>query len=528
MIIADLVRRGCRAHADRTLVVEGDRSLTYAEVWERSVRLVNALRTLGLNAGDRIATLGPNALTSVEEMTALAIGGYARTALHGMNLGDAHRHMLTVSGARAVITHPDIYAKFADVFSTLPGLEAVLVHGEFDPPWVDERARSYEGLLADASSTDARVPVSPDDIVHLAFSSGSSGYPKASVHTQSSWMAVTTDHLTMLPRLTARDIYLAAAPLSHAASTVIYGLLARGAAIEVMPHFDAGEALALIEGKHCTLTLMVPTMLQLLVNHPDAQTRDLRSLRALVYAGAPISVETARAAQAVLGDVLFQTYGQSECLPATVLTPEDHAQGVAGDARLLRSAGRPCLNSTVRILGADDRPLPDGEIGEIAVGSRGRMRGIFDDPDATARRLTDDGLVRTADVGYLDSRGYLFVVDRLDDMIISGGFNVWPAEVELALTQHPDVREAVVVGVSHAKWGESISAVVVVGPDSTVTERALIDFCRERIGSLKKPNTVVLRTEPLPRGGLGKISRREIRDLYWPSSTDPDRSISGA
>ena len=347
MIIADLVRRSCQIYSSNVAVTDPTTSLTYGEVWERSIRLVNALRALGVLPGDRVATLGSNHATSLEEMTGLAVGGYARTALHGMNAGETHAYMLEHVGARVLIVRAEHYRKYRESFEAVPCLEHVIVH-EGPAGTLD-----YEQLLASASAEDPHVPVSGDDVIHLAFSSGSSGKPKAATHTHGSWMHVTTDHVSMLPRLTEADVYLAAAPLTHAASTVLYGLLARGARIQVMPSFDAGEALRLVEEQRCSLTVMVPTMLQLLVAHPDVATRDLSSLRAVLYAGAPISVATARAAHAALGDVLYQTYGQSECLPATILTPEDHAVGVRENAALLRSAGRPCLNSTVRILDAE-------------------------------------------------------------------------------------------------------------------------------------------------------------------------------
>jgi acyl-CoA synthetase (AMP-forming)/AMP-acid ligase II len=522
MMIAELIRRSCATYSSNVATKDPTSSLTYGEVWERSVRLVNGLRSLGVMPGDRVATLGGNAITTLEEMTGLAVGGYARTALHGMNSGETHAYMLASVGARALIVHADHYARFHESFETVASLEHIIVHSA--PPGV----RDYEELLKSASPDDAHVPVTGDDIVHLAFSSGSSGKPKASTHTHDSWMHVTTDHLLMLPRLRQADVYLAAAPLTHAASTVLYGLLARGSRIQVMPSFDAGEALRLIEEERCSLTVMVPTMLQMLVSHPDVGTRDLSSLRAVLYAGAPISVATARAAHAALGDVLFQTYGQSECLPATVLTPEDHALGVRENAALLRSAGRPCVTSNVRILDPGGREAASGEVGEIVIRTAGRMREIFNDPVLTESRLTPDGYVRTKDNGYLDHSGYLYVVDRIDDMIISGGFNIWPAEIENVLAEHPAVEEVSVVGVPHPKWGETPHAVVSLRTGAEATAQELIDLCSRRLGSMKKPTAIVLLTDPLPRNAVGKISRREIRQLHWPGSTDPDRNISGA
>jgi acyl-CoA synthetase (AMP-forming)/AMP-acid ligase II len=269
-------------------------------------------------------------------------------------------------------------------------------------------------------------------------------------------------------------------------------------------------------------------MLQMLVNHEAASRFDLSSLRAVLYAGAPISPATARRSRALLGDVLFQTYGQSECLPATCLTPEDHSAGASANATLLRSAGRPCLNSSVRILDDAGDDVPVAEIGEIAVHTHGRMLGIYGDPEATAARLTPDGYVRTRDSGYLDERGYLYVVDRKDDMIISGGFNIWPAEIENALGQHAAVEDVVVVAVAHAKWGETPHAVVRLREDSAATEQELIDFCRHKLGSMKKPTAVAFTLEPFPRTDLGKLRRGEIRDRFWPAVRAQARNVSGA
>jgi acyl-CoA synthetase (AMP-forming)/AMP-acid ligase II len=522
LIIADLVRRSCAQHAARVAVKHGEQTQTYAQLWERSVRLVNGLRALGLQPGDRVATLGPNSLTTLEAMTGLALGGYVRTGLHGMNAAEAHAYMLDNAGATALITTAELYRQFAATFAGVAGLEHVIVK---DAP---DGLLDYESLLAGADSQDPRVLVTGDSLLHLAYSSGSSGRPKASMHSHHSWMNVTADHALMLPRLTAGDTYLAAAPLTHAASTVIYALLARGSRVVVMDHFDAGLALELIERERCTVTVMVPTMLQMIVNHDAASTFDLSSLRAVLYAGAPISPATARRSRDLLGDVLFQTYGQSECLPATSLTPEDHAEGAASNATLLRSAGRPCLNSSVRILDEDGNDLGGSQIGEIAIHTHGRMLGIYGDAEATSARLTPDGFVRTRDNGYLDERGYLYVVDRKDDMIISGGFNIWPAEIENALGQHAAVEEVVVVAVAHAKWGETPHAVVRLREHATATEQELIDFCREKLGSMKKPTAIAFTLEPFPRSDLGKLRRREIRDQFWPSERVDARSVSGA
>ena len=523
MIIAELVRRAFATHAAQPAISAGDASLTYAQVADRSFRLVNALRERGIRPGDRVATLASNNITSLELITGLALGGYSRTALHAMNSGEAHREMLDASGARVLFTTMEFYLRFRTELSAAPALEYVIVLGATEPDLLD-----YESVLGASDPSDARVPVTADDILHLAYSSGSTGTPRASMHTHESWMAVTVDHATMLPRISAADVYLAAAPLTHAASTVLYLLLGRGASIQILEHFDPVDALSLIESKRCTLTVMVPTMLASLATHPEVSRFDLSSMRAVVYAGAPISVATARAAQQALGDVLFQTYGQSECLPVSCLTPADHALGVATDERILTSAGRPCLNAEVTIVDDEGRPVGAGQVGEILVSTLGRMRGIFGDPVATAERITADGFVRTNDIGYLDERGLLFVVDRKNDMIISGGFNIWPAEIETALLHHPDVVEAIAIGIPHPRWGETPVALVVTRAGAAVDADELIELCKSEIGSMKKPTEILLRTEPLPRNEFGKLSRRSLREQFWPATATAARQVSGA
>ena len=524
MIIADLVRRAFTDHADAVAIGHGDDRWTYAQVRDRSFRLVNALRERGFVPGDRIATLAHNDLTTLELMLGLALGGYARTALHAMGAGDTQRQVLEAAGARVLITTPEFFERFRPDLAAVSSLELIVVQGEVDDA---ASAIAYEPMLAAADPTDARVDVDPEEIVHLAFSSGSSGLPRASEHTQRSWSVVTADHAALLPRVSRDDVYLAAAPLTHAASTVLYLLVARGASIRILDHFDAAAALELIERERCTITFVVPTMLQALADHPDAGTRDLSSLRAIVYASAPISVATARRAQQVFGDVLFQSYGQSECMPITTLTPEDHARGAAGDDRILRSAGRVCFTARVRIEGEDGSSLPTGGIGEILISTEGRMRGIFGDPEATAQRITADGFVRSNDIGYLDDDGYLFVVDRKDDMIISGGFNIWPAEIENVLIKHPAVADAAVVGVPHPKWGETPHAVVVLHPGESVSEDELVELCRAEIGSMKKPTEIAFREGRLPRNELGKLPRRVLLEEYWPQG-QRERQVSGA
>jgi acyl-CoA synthetase (AMP-forming)/AMP-acid ligase II len=275
----------------------------------------------------------------------------------------------------------------------------------------------------------------------------------------------------------------------------------------VMAAFDPERFVSLVEQERCTTTLLVPTMIQLVINHPAAATADLSSLRAVIYGAAPISERTLADARVLWGDVLYQMYGQSEAVPLTVLTPADHVDG------RLRSAGRPTPHCDIRILDPDGNDLPPGQVGEIAAKSPAAMAAIWRDPQATAERILADGSVLTRDMGYLDEDGYLFLADRKEDMIISGGFNIWPAELENALASHPSVAEVAVIGVAHDKWGETPRAVVVLRHGYDAGEQELIDWTRDRLGAVKRVTSVEF-VDKLPKSPLGKVLRRAVRDRY--------------
>ncbi len=359
------------------------------------------------------------------------------------------------------------------------------------------------------------------DLHQVRWSGGTTGRPKGIVHTTAGWLAMANELALALRGFDDRDINLVASPLSHAAVLMGWPLIAVGATQVVMPAFDPGRFLELVERERATCTFLAPTMVQVAVNHPDARKRDLGSLRFVFYAAAPIAERTLLDAMKVWGNINWQLYGQSEVLPVTVMTPEHHVPG----SPWLRSAGRPTPNAFVKILDDDEHELPVGEVGEICCWSPGNMLEIWGNPEVTAERFTSDGFIRTRDLGYMDADGFVYLSDRKEDMIISGGFNIWPAEVENALYAHPAVLEAMVIGVPHEKWGETPLGVVVLRDGHRATEDELIGWCRQQIGSVKKPTRIEFRTEALPKSPVGKLLRRVVRDPYWEGL---DRRIAGA
>jgi acyl-CoA synthetase (AMP-forming)/AMP-acid ligase II len=349
----------------------------------------------------------------------------------------------------------------------------------------------------------------------IRFSAGTTGRPKGIYHTVQAWLGLCNEYRWVTPQIDERDSYLAAGPLTHAAVIFLWPMLMVGARIVVMDAFDPQRALQLIEEQRITFTLVVPTMIQAMVADPAATARDLSSLRCLNYAASPISETTMTKAVELFGPVLYQLYAQSEAVPATMLLPHQHCpRGTERERRWMRSVGRATPNTTLTVVDEDGNALPTGEVGEVAVKTPGQMTGLWNDPDGTAARLTGDGSVRTRDMGRLDEDGFLYLADRKEDMIISGGYNIWPAQLENAIASHPAVAEVCVVGVPHEKWGETPIAVVVPAPGASPDPDELIALTRDRVGSVMKVTRVEF-VDELPKSGVGKVLRRVVRERFW-------------
>ncbi|HWF56222.1 MAG TPA: AMP-binding protein [Solirubrobacteraceae bacterium] len=511
MDFATILRTSARRYAHNVAVWCDGREQTYAQLFARSCRLANALSALGLTQGDRVALVGPNGAETVEQVAGIALGGFVRVGLYAHQTGEVNAYLLELTGARVLIADHRQLRALEGHLDALPHLEQIVVYGADPPPG----AVGYEPLLAAARTDDPGTALHDDDIHVIRFSAGTTGRPKGIFHTVSRWLSIGDEYRWVTPQIDERDAYLAAGPLTHAAVIFLWPMLQVGGRIVVIEAFEPGLVLRLIEEQRITFTLMVPTMIQAVTAHPGAADRDLSSLRCLNYAASPISETTMTRAVELFGPVLFQMYGQSEAVPVTMLLPHQHCPGgTERERRWMRSVGRPTPNTTVTIVDEHGRALPVGEIGEVAARTPGSMSGLWNDPEGTRERLLADGSVLTRDMGRLDEDGFLYLADRKEDMIISGGYNVWPAELENAIAAHPAVAEVCVVGVPHEKWGETPKAVVVTRPGLAVEPSELIELTRARVGSVQKVTSVEF-VETLPRSGVGKVLRREVRDRYW-------------
>jgi acyl-CoA synthetase (AMP-forming)/AMP-acid ligase II len=336
-------------------------------------------------------------------------------------------------------------------------------------------------------------------------------------------MSATRDWFYQAPPVNPGDLMLHVAPISHGSGYLFLPIWLGGGCNILEPAFNAAVAVRLLEDDGVAYFFAVPTMLADIVAHVGGRRLDVPGLKVVMISGAPISAKTAQAAREVFGDTLHQMYGQTEAVPVTFMGPKEWFATRPGSSPLL-SAGRVMPFAEVEIRGEGNKPVPAGEEGEIALRCEGQMTGIWDDPGQTARRMVD-GWVLTGDVGRLDANGYLYVVDRVDDMIVSGGFNIWPAELERVIATLPGVREVVVFGAPHEHWGETPVAEVLLEDGAELPEAAVIEACRASLGSYKRPGRVVFRTEPFPRSPVGKLQRKVIREPYWAGH---ERRVAGA
>ncbi|VTU45547.1 Long-chain-fatty-acid--CoA ligase (plasmid) [Variovorax sp. SRS16] len=506
-----IIRRAATSYAACVAVSFEGREQTYKELFDRACRLANAFISRGAAPGDRVAVLSDNAFETIEIAAACALANCARATLYTYNSAAVNRYLLGLTGARILVIQAKYFVDIAPLLGDLPELKAVLVYGG---PCGDS-AEDYESAIAAAEPKDPAVPVRPDDVHIIRFSSGTTGKPKGIFHTVQRWEAFNNEWAWVTPTMNERSRYLVPIALAHLGVALLWSALAVGARIVPMIAFDPRRTLELIASEAITHAAVAPVMIREMVAQPEARSLDLSSLQCLLYAGSPIAPATLRAAIEIFGPCLHQLYGQSEAVPATMLLPHQHVtQGTEAELRRLRSVGRASANVSVTIRDEKGHALPAGEIGEIAVLGPSTMSGIWGDPDATVARKLADGSVLTRDMGYLDEDGFLYLVDRKDDMIISGGFNIWPTELESALHEHPAVAEACVFGIPDAKWGETPRAVVVLRPGAQVSAEELTAHTRSIVGGVKKVTSIDFTTE-LPRTANGKVQRSQLKAPFW-------------
>jgi acyl-CoA synthetase (AMP-forming)/AMP-acid ligase II len=508
-----VVARGYHTFATRPALLEPGRVTTFAELQSRVHKVAHALAGLGARPGDRVVLWMENRPEFVEVEQAVFLAGFVRAALSSRLHPTEVMGIVEDCSAKVVVTTPQLAAGLFAAGREAPPSAIVVTVGDVDV----EGALSFEELLASAASTppDTAHP-GPEDLAALLYTSGTTGLPKSAMLRHANWIAMVTGLLAELPPIGDGDVVLHVGPMSHLSGSIGTACYARGAATAMLPTFEAADVFRAVSDLGVTVLPLAPTMLANLVEAAAEDSYDLSSLRAIPYGGSAVAPRLLQRAQSLFGDVLVQVYGLSEALvPLTALSPREH-RSVPGEdpPTRLSSAGRPSPFVDIRVVTDDGGEAAPGVAGELLVRGDTVMAGYWERPAETAEVLTPGGWLRTGDLGYRDEDGYLYLVDRKRDVIVTGGFNVYPAEVERVIETLPEVREVVVVGAPDGRWGETVTAVIALKAGRSLTSERVIEVCRERLAGYKKPTSVHF-VEGLPKNSAGKLLRREVRTRFW-------------
>ena len=483
MEIGSLIRNAALRFGDAPALESDGRIVSFREFDEATDRIGNALLAQGMRAGDRVGVMLPNGIECLVVYYALAKAGLVRVALNEKDTEEANSYKIDDAQARAIIHTGAAPTDNASV-DLVEGYE-----------WIESTA--WSGPVE-----RCYVPRDPDAPYRLGYTGGTTGKSKAVTLTmRGEYAEIASFLMDLMPDIGPGETMLHAAPIIHASGAFFLPALARGARNRIIDKFDAGLWLEELERSRASYSFLVPTMIALVLDTPNVEDVDASSLRRLCWGASPIPPSVADRAQQVFGKVLAQTYGQAEApMSITVLQPEEHHR--------IGSAGRPYTLMEVGVMDEEGRFLAPGEHGEVVARGQVLMKGYWNRPDLTEKTIRD-GWLHTGDIGYLDDQGYLYLVDRMNDKIISGGSNVYPREVEDVLNAHPAVKEAAVVGIPDDTWGELVHAVVAVRQDAT--EQEILDFVAERLPRYAKPRSVEIWPE-LPKSHAGKILRRTVKE----------------
>ncbi|MCP3716690.1 long-chain-fatty-acid--CoA ligase [Paraburkholderia sp. CNPSo 3281] len=514
MYLTQGLHRCVQQHPAEVAIRFGERTRTFAQLGDRVARLAGALQSLGIGAGDRVGMLALNSDRYLEYMLGVWWGGGVLNPVNIRWSVPEIVYSLDDCDTRILLVDDHFLPLAGDIAASAAHRPTLVYTGERDAP---PGMLAYESLIADAQPV-ADVFRGGNDLATIMYTGGTTGRPKGVMQSHLNLWSSATSRMAEF-RGYAHAVSLHAAPLFHTAAMArAVGHFVAGDTHVVVPTFEPRAVLEAIERDCVDEILLVPTMLQAVLEHPDFKRRDLSSLRRIYYGASPIAAGVLDAALAALpGIAFFHAYGLTEASPVVSVNPPANHGPEGRASGLYRSAGRAGYGVTVKIVDAEGVEVPRNTVGEIAVRGANVMLGYWNKPEETRETLRD-GWLHTGDGAYMDEDGYLFIVDRMKDMIVTGGENVYSAEVENVLSRHPAVAQCAVIGVPDARWGEAVHAVVVARSGSDVDEAALREYCRQFIAGYKCPKSVEFR-EALPLSAAGKILKRDLRAPYWQSQS---------
>lgn len=509
MRVIDFFDNSVASYADRAAVIQDGRSLTYRELDSWSRKIAAAIHARGPSDGARIAVYSPNDIGAFACIIAALRVGAVWVPVNARNPLESSIAYLEATGCSWLFYHPAFAADIAEIRRRVPSLRFAVCMGEREPGEL-----SLDSLLAEGHSALPDLSDDPDRPATIFATGGTTGRSKGALWTYRTWETMLANWWSTM-RAPTPPVHLVVAPMTHGAGVLAIVMAARGATNVILDRPSPREICEAIARHGVTDVFLPPTIVYMMLAEHDVRRHDYGTLRHIVYGAAPMSVDKLTEAMDVFGRVMTQIYGQAEApMICSCLLPHEHPDPADPALRhRLASCGRPTLFTRVEIMDDDGKLLANGERGEIVVRSHLVMQEYFEDPVATeeARR---HGWHHTGDVGLKDADGFLYVVDRKKDMIITGGFNVFSTEVEQVIFGLEDVQDCAVIGVPDAKWGEAVKAVIELKAGTKLDEQEVLRHCREKLGAVKTPKSVEFRAS-LPRSPNGKVLKREIRAPYW-------------
>ncbi len=510
MFLGDLIRHNCVRQVDVPALTYEGRSYTYAEFSAEMHRMSHALVAAGVQHQNHVAVLSKNCPEYLMAYFGCAGAGAIITCVNYRLADREFTYVITNSEAQLLL----LDAEFVDTWERIKGDCANITRVVILCGTAPEGYESYADFVAGQPTTPPTVPLDENDVALQMYTSGTTGVPKGAMLTHRNLVANSMG-CAFETDTSPGDVNLVSAPLYHMAAGInSLTTLLSGGTILLHREFNPVQLLDDLENAEVTHTLMIPAMILFLLQMPGVEERAYPTLKQITYGASPIPLEVLTKAMGVFKCEFLQGYGQTECTAVfTILGPQDHTAGGDRGDRLLKSAGREIIGCEVKVVHEDATECERGQWGEIIGRGPNIMKGYWKMPEATAKAVRD-GWLWTGDIGYMDEEGYVYIVDRSKDMIISGGENIYPREIEEILFTHPDIADAAVIGIPNPQWGEEVKACVVVKEGQNLSESAILDFCRENLAHYKCPKTVDLIDE-IPRNLSGKVLKKDLRAPYW-------------